>query len=323
MAKLSERTMLVQFSKSSWAGRKQDKAVGHEVTSSKKADADVVSVWKRLAPPEALKPITAAGNKIYGYFKSHTLPYTVGVGILAAEDFFTFSEGLRKVAREAGYDKKVDELLTKYDEIVADAPRRMGEMYNPAEIPTREALRAKFSWSINFLPFPDLSTPTAFEKIVGGSVDDANKAIAEGVEAKMKEAMSGLWDRLYGAVKHMADTLGNEKGRIHETLISNMKELCDVLTKLNIADDANLAALTSIVRKGLAESSADELRDNKYQRKATALVANTIADKIEALRASVGVAAPVVAEVPADDNDDDEDINEDDAAIAAKVAALL
>jgi hypothetical protein len=92
--------------------------------------------------------------------------------------------------------------------------------------------------------------------------------------------MRDLWMRLYEVTNHMASRLADPEARFHGTLVSNVSDLVELLPRLNIVGDPNLAVLTEQVRQQLCQHSAELLRNNPATRQQTAASAASIARTI-------------------------------------------
>ena len=127
--------------------------------------------------------------------------------------------------------------------------------------------------------------------------DDERDAIAEAVTIRVQRAtetaMQDAWDRLYHAVAHMQDRLGNKETVFRNTLVSNMRDVVDVLARLNVTENEDLEAMRRRVDEELTAFDAESLRDDETLRSATADKAKAILD------AMASFYAPAVEEVSA------------------------
>jgi hypothetical protein len=121
------------------------------------------------------------------------------------------------------------------------------------------------------------------------------EAIDKRVENAQEIAMQTLWKRLHTVVEHMAERLhayttdpdtGKVKGKFHDTLVSNVRDVCDLIPNLNIQDDGKLEAIRQQIAKDLAKLEPQELRDNDDQRAEAATKATQIADQMSAIMGS-------------------------------------
>lgn len=86
------------------------------------------------------------------------------------------------------------------------------------------------------------------------------------------------WGRLYKHVQHIADKLADPKGIFRDSMLDNAVETCDLLTRLNIADDPNLEAMRREVESKLVSHHPDSLRNDPDLRQDTAAEARKIMD---------------------------------------------
>jgi len=271
--KLSERAMLVDFTVSQYSGRRKDKELTEAVVVKAKAESDTGSWWTSVVPASSMAEVNSAINQARVFYGTQTLPWLdTGCRILPAESFLPFSSEMRKL--EARYWKGVDDFLQKYPDICDRAKDRLGDLYKPELFPDPSDLRAKFNWVLNVLPLPDA---TDFRVDLG---DDAVKEIQENIERQVKgvmeKAVRDTWKRLHTVVSRVAERLNDPEGVFRDSLIGNVKELCDLLPRLNITEDVELARMTKEVKAKIAKQSPTELRGDKAQRQQTADAAEDI-----------------------------------------------
>jgi len=111
---------------------------------------------------------------------------------------------------------------------------------------------------------------------------DELSRLQEEMEGRMatvqQEAMMDAWGRLYKHVQHIADKLADPKGIFRDSMLDNAVETCDLLTRLNIADDPNLEAMRREVESKLVSHHPDSLRNDPDLRQDTAAEARKIMD---------------------------------------------
>ena len=111
---------------------------------------------------------------------------------------------------------------------------------------------------------------------------DELSRLQEEMEGRMasvqQEAMMDAWGRLYKHVQHIAEKLADPKGIFRDSMVENAQETCDLLTRLNIADDPNLEAMRREVEAKLVSHHPDSLRNDPDLRQDTAEEARKIMD---------------------------------------------
>jgi hypothetical protein len=112
--------------------------------------------------------------------------------------------------------------------------------------------------------------------------NDELARLQEDLEQRMvsvqQEAMSDCWHRLHKHVQHMADKLSDPNGIFRDSMLDNAQETCDLLSRLNIADDPNLEAMRRAVEDKLINHHPDSLRNDPDLRQDTADEARKIMD---------------------------------------------
>jgi hypothetical protein len=157
-----------------------------------------------------------------------------------------------------------------------DAQRLLNGMYNDADYPSEDEIANKFKMDMAIFPVPatDFRVSIASEELT---------RIQQDVEARVKDAqqqaMKEVWTRLYDRVKNMAEKLADPKAIFRDTLVDNLREQCDMLTRLNFTDDPNLEALRSEVEANLLKHP-DALRNDPDLRRDKAAEAKAIMDKM-------------------------------------------
>ena len=128
-------------------------------------------------------------------------------------------------------------------------------------------------------PFKELY----WKQFGGGPVenpaDDPNDPTPRRKKRKAQDdAMRDLWRRLYEPVKHMAEKLADPEGKFKDTLVSNIREIAGLLTRLNVAEDPNLEELRKEVEAKLCGQAPETLRTDATIRTMVAADARQIAD---------------------------------------------
>lgn len=287
--KLSERAMLVKFSRSSWSARKNDKKVEKEVETAHAAH-DAGRYSKILLAKEALEAGQKASNDARSFFYAQTLPYDdEGWRLIPTKNFFPFTEEMRKKISQIEVEDR--RFLDSYPQFVEDAKIRLNGLFNEADYPAIEKVTKKFAVSITTNPLPDSSNfPGNLQTIVDDLSADLETRLNE-IQAK---AMADLWSRLYEAIERISTTLADETAIFRDSLIQNLIDLCALLPRLNLADDPDLERLRKEALDRLTRHTPEELRPKnakgewqeeavrKENRKQTAQDAKTILDSMSA-----------------------------------------
>ncbi len=288
MMKLSERAMLVKYSRSQWSARKNDKSVEKEVEQNHGAH-DAGRYSKILLAKEALEEAQKKSNEARSYFYAQTLPYDDdGWRILPTKNYFEFTAEMRN--KTSAIETADRNFLYGYPNFVEEAKARLNGLWNEADYPPIEKVTKKFSVSVTTNPLPDSSN---FPGNLQSIVDDLSADLEKRLNEIQTRAMQDLWTRLYEAIDRIATTLENEEATFRDSLIQNLIDLCGLLPRLNLADDPDLERLRKEAETRLTTHQPEDLRpknaknpweerDRKQERKQTADEAREILKSMEA-----------------------------------------
>ena len=261
---LENDAMLVQLRIDQWSGRKFDREVSNHVAATHDASTSAGRYNKRLLPKAALQAISAIANSARTQHYKNTLPWDdAGYRLLSIANFDHYEE-LMGIMR----DKLIRErsrFLQEYDENIEQARIDLGSMFRREDYPTREQLQGKFQlrWKI-------IAVPKAEHFMAKLATDDTDR-IKRDIERHMAEQLNGavgdLYRRLGEAVERVSERLRNdENGKplvFRDSLIENVRDLVDIVPRLNIFGDPVLAGLCDQVKQKIASVDPETLRPNE------------------------------------------------------------
>jgi len=310
-----ERAILASLRISSWSARKYDKQVSHEAAAAHGAGAEAGRYNKNLIPStvKASKTVEQKGKRGKGKTKTITvetnshkelMAHIAAVRVwvykqtlawsddgwrcLPITNWQAFTDGIRE--HKATYERLLSAFLMDYPQLVTDARRILNGMFRDEDYPAD--VRARFSFGIEYTPVPqggDFRVSLSAREI---------EAIAASTEARVRAGVQGAQEdavkRLYACVEKINARLTEtrvsnrkaDKGEkipatFRDTLVENARELCDVLGRLNIADDPKLEKFRRETEL-LATVEADTLRDSPGVARETADRAQNILDAMTA-----------------------------------------
>lgn len=288
---LHARAILVSLRISSWSARKFDKKVTREAAAAHGADESAGRYNKSLLPSTALIDKSAKAGKAVtqtNSFKALTQHIAAtrawhyeqtlrwsddGWQLLPIKNYQAYTDGIRE--RQHEFNRLLREFIADYPHLREAAKVILNGMFEQADYPTDIA--ARFSFGIEFAPVPsgtDFRVALAHDEI---------EAIASSTESRVKtafaEAQQDAVKRLFETVEKIVARLGQPDAIFRDTLIGNARELCGVLGRLNIAEDANLERLRRETEL-LAASEPETIRNNDAVRVETAARAQSILDEM-------------------------------------------
>lgn len=260
---VGNRAILVSLQISTWAARRLDKKVSGEVAETKKADqkAGRYNVHLMTGDDAHEKAVLAAGAARQVHYNM-TLPWSDdNWRLLPTANYMAYTEAVRKALDV--FDGHVHDLLANFDERVDASKKRLGKLASDVQFPDRGEVREKFSHSIDFRPVPSQGDIRA--NLPAAEIAEIEEKLKAQVEAATKQAMQDAWARLHEAVARVQHAT-REKGIIRDTLIQNVRDVVEVLGRLNVAQDDGLEQLRLRACKELGQLELDDLRDDDKAR---------------------------------------------------------
>jgi len=276
---LNDRALLVTLNIGGWVGRKLDKKVTQDVARNNGVSTSAGRYNKSLLPScDLLDNIHSKAGLVRTDFYGNTLPWGIeGTFILPTSNYLPFTRKFRQ--DKADYFSLVDDFADQYPALKAKAQHDLGPMYCEADYPAEDTIRDKFYMDIKFFPVPsaDFRVQIASDELMRIRLD-----VEQQVKDAQAVAMKDLWNRVYTKVEHIAQKLADPKAIFRDSMIDNAKDLCELLPRLNFADDPRLEALRLEI-EGKLIKNPEILRLHPEIRRDTAADAKAIMDKMSAI----------------------------------------
>lgn len=273
---LSNKALLVNMSISQWGARKYDRKATDTVESSYSTKGKVGQYTKKLLPgAKELDAINGQASAMRTFFYTNTLPWcTDGSRIIKATHYMAFVEEYR--THKAAFDRAIEQFMAAYPSLRDDAKTTLGSLFNEIDYPSIGRLKASFQCDVSFMPMPDVQD---FRVQV---LDEEKQAFVERMKDVETTAMRDCWKRLYDVVSRAASKLSEPDAIFRDSLIENVNDLCSLLPKLNVMDDATLETMRQNVERTVGALNVNVIRQVPVERdKAT--------KELEALMSSMSV----------------------------------
>ncbi len=258
---LNRDAMLVGLRISAWSGRLYDREASDHVAAHHDASTSAGRYNKRLLSKAALAALNATMSEARTRHYAQSLPWDdKGSRLLTVANYEQYTgimDGLREhLVRERA------RFIEDYDDHVEQARLDLGKLFRIEEYPSKEDLRDRFSIRYRITPVPD-----AEHFIAKLATDDTNRVkrdIERHIEEQLHDAVGDLYRRLAEAVDRVSERLTeDDNGKplvFRDTMISNIRDLADVVPRLNIFGDQRLASLCERVKDKIAGVEPDSLR---------------------------------------------------------------
>lgn len=256
---LASKALLVNLTISQWSGRKQDAEATRSVSQSFSTNGSTGAYHKKLLPDSSqFEKVTSLASQIRKYFHEQTLPWLGdGTRIISSMNYIEFTNGLGKLKTE--FDHAVNDFVSAYPSLSSLAASSLGALYKPSEYPTQDEMRLKFGIKTVYLPMPDASD---FRTQVTESERAEFEKMLSDVEASAKR---DCIERLSEVVKKAKQKLSDPNAIFRDSLVENITDLCDLLPRLNITEDAEIAKTIEDLKA--LDLDAGSLRKNASERK--------------------------------------------------------
>lgn len=260
---ISQKAMLVKLSVKQWTANKLDRKVTQDVAAQFNVNPEVGRYNKLLIPKNALKKIQRACSALRGYYYDNTLPWGDDTSrLLPAANYMNFTQEIRKL--RADVDTAVHEFIQEYPGYVQEAQQRLGAMFNADDYPSSAMLMHWYNTTVDVYPVPEADDFRV--TLQAEDVDAIRKEIEERNGKATAKAMADLWQRLYDSVQNMFERLSSETGIFRDSLVQNIVDLCELLPRLNVANDPQLELMRQQIEMKLCACTPKELREDKIQR---------------------------------------------------------
>jgi len=283
---LSQKAILVRFSVSQWTARKFDKKATQEVEANHGANKHAGEVGrfnKQLASKKYTEDMTANISSAREFHYKQTLPWqdAEGIRILPVDIFSAYQQSMSEFRTK--HEELVDTFVKQYPDVVDEARYRLNGLFDIEDFPPVDQIRSKFSWEVSFSPVPESGD---FRVSLGKEVLEQMEAdLSKRLSHNYHEACVDLFERIHEQTANMAERLenytGTRKGRFNDSLVGNIRELAQLLPKLNVSGDKRLADLAARIDKELCEYDAQVLREVDGARKDVAQSAKSIAQEAD------------------------------------------
>lgn len=269
---LQDSAMLVTLTISQWTARKHDRSVSNEVDRNHGAK-DAGRYNKLLIRKDALDPMDqiASAARAYLYKMTHAWGDN-GERLLPAALFLEFSQTMQQMRNE--FESRVQTFVVSYPTLVQEARTRLGSLYDPQDYPAD--VRSKFS----FPPPAVTPIPSANDfrvKLNQDYVDSIKADLVSRLEARQKDTLKQCWMRVRKVVSKITE-LGDKDAKVFDSVITNARDLIDILPALNLTNDQELIDIASELQSILVPP--DRLRQDKRLKQDVASKADAILAKL-------------------------------------------
>ena len=261
---LTHDAMLVSLRIAAWSGRLYDRQASTHVAVHHEASAAAGRYNKCLLPRTAFAAINSTMSAARTAHYAQSLPWDdQGSRLLPVanyEQYIELMDGLReRMVRERA------RFIEDYEDNIDKARLDLGKLFRIADYPSKEDLHGRFGLRYRIVPVPDADHFMA--KLASDDTDRVKRDIESQIEERLHDAVGDLYRRLGEAVERVSDRLReDDEGKplvFRDSMIGNIRDLVDIVPRLNIFGDETLAQLCQQVKDRIAGVEPDALRPSK------------------------------------------------------------
>ena len=282
IADIGDRAMLVNVKIRQFNAVKTDKKITADVAALHGSEVEMGRYAKSVIEKSATLTLKRLAGEIRLEHYRRTLPWSEdGSRILTSRGYDDYAKFMRDSQEK--WDVAVANFLDGWDGFVADARVKLNGLFNENDYPSAAKLRKKFEfrWKVDPVPLAD-----DFRVALGAAEVGAIKAQMQGdLDETVNAAMQSVWVQMRDVVQKMAERLraydpqNPGAAPFRDSLVTNIRELVEILPSLNLTSDPNVAKFTNSMRD-LVKADATMLRDNMWTREDTAKRAEAILDQM-------------------------------------------
>jgi hypothetical protein len=267
---IATSSMLVELNISCWTARKLDKKVSEEIDTAKNTNVKAGNYHKHLlAGNPHLDAVVKYAANVRLWNTKQTIPWSdAGGRIVTMDNLFTGGYKSQLDNHKIEFDRLAANFINIYPTLISASAFQLGDLFDRNEYPEAEEIVKKFKFNYTLSP---LATSGDFRIDIG---EQARNEIIQHYEEQFQErlnsAMRDVWDRLHDCLKHMSERLTSEEDgtrkKFHGTLLTNARELVDLLSRLNVTQDPQLEQARRDLSAALLNTDIDALKDSDYVR---------------------------------------------------------
>jgi hypothetical protein len=230
---------------------------------------------------EAFRRLTSIKTRLIHYWRGITLPYTEpGVRLIRQSDIESLVhtlEGFREELTTAEAD-----LNAVYDDIQADARRRLGRLYNPADYPAEIRNLFRVDWD-----FPSVEPPSYLMHIAPAVYEAERQRVAARFDEAVRLAEQAFATEFARLLSHLtsrlADGPSGERQVFRDSVIHNLTAFFGRFAELNVRSNPELDALVEQAQQLVRGITPQQLRDSDSLRQHVTAEMDRVQVQVEGL----------------------------------------
>jgi hypothetical protein len=274
MKDLFRKALVTNLKIRQWSANKYDKKVSEEIEKHHNAK-NAGRFNKILIADKELKEIQKIANSARAFVYDQTLPWgDNGDRLLPSSNYLEFVGAFS--AYKSQFDYAVKSFIREYPALKDEAKLRLNGMFKEGDYPIVPLMERKFSMELSHMPVSKIDD--FYLELGEEDVESLRQQIKGEFESRIAQTTRHIWTKIKETVGHMAEKLSDEDAVFKNSLVENIRELVEVLPRLNFTGDAEISDAIQNMKVLLVDP--DLLRTNKSVRYEKAKEAKAIMDKV-------------------------------------------
>lgn len=280
-----DNCLLFRINIRAWNPKLTSKRASDEVTQSYGAENGSARVIRTLLPKDASNKIAAMRNRILLEAHKFTLPYDDSPNrICTPKSYDHIMANYNKW--ESDFNKVKDDILFDYPMYRADAPNRLGGLYDPGEWPNK--IDGYFSIHPVLQPLPKGDNiPNQFGR---ERYQEIKETTDKYVSDALADAIRANWTNIQDSLHWFRDVLSDERdGEAKEKLnirtdtMKRLQDQLDLYESLNFSNDQRITDTIKVCRDELFKYNIETIRGSKEVREHIKLRTDDVLDAMHSI----------------------------------------
>lgn len=260
----------------------------HVASSRVEVDADKrrINVTKRLLDSEELKSISRLDADVLSYIDSKCLPYEKGLHVLPIGLVGQVEAKLQEFSERR--ELMAESFTEKYPELLETAREPLGVLFERADYPTQEQVRARFRMTWNYVT---LSTPASLKELSADLFEKERDKIQQKMQDSYEEWRTMLRVGMADLVERLKDSLvpgadGKTK-RLTDSSVNRLREFLNTFEFRNVTDDTELAIVSGQLKDLMQGITPEQLRESETLKERTGLIIKEASETLNTMTAGI------------------------------------
>jgi hypothetical protein len=265
---IAKSCLLVKLSIGTYAGTTKSDKLSREAAIKHEAQEDAISTIIKAMDPEDRKDIMLARSQARAIWLKDSLPWLDnGMRLVPVPKYLKMKD--RLTAKGAEFEDAVQAAVDRYEEIRAKMETRVGKLAGEANLPTKEQFARKFRYSVRTSAVGSDVRIEGLAATEVAKIEADNEAlITEQLQASQRDVLARVIERLESIIEKLNEVDDPKaKGKhFKDSLIGNVKKVCDEMQSLNILGSAKLAERLDRTGQVFDMIDPEKLRESKENR---------------------------------------------------------